>query len=105
MSDNIGYTATLDNGPFLAGLNQLRTGMEGLRSLAAPLMALAAGFAGAATAGEILKKSMDEAAEHEQLTTSFVTLLGSVDAAKSRMKTPPPLNCLRWPALPVSWKP
>ena len=82
----ISYQVQLDNGPFVRGMQGVQASLGQLTSALAPLAALTAGFVGLAGAGAALGKSIGQAAEMETLETSFVTLLGSVSAAKQRMQ-------------------
>lgn len=87
---NLAAVITLNNSPFVKGL-QGATGAvstfvgKGLGMIANPVAAAVGGLLSFAAAAATVKSSISKAADMEDLQMSFVTLLGSVQAAKERM--------------------
>lgn len=87
---NLAATLGLNSAGFTSGLGQAGAGVGAFKGLlggiAGPLAAVTAALAGVAAAGGLVKSSINAAANMENLEGSFTTLLGSVGAAKVRMK-------------------
>lgn len=90
MSGILSYSLGLNTAPMLAGFAAARSAIGGFKSVAAaaftPLAGAAAAFLGVGSAALAFKKSIDAAAGMETLQTSFNVLLGSTQAAKTRMQ-------------------
>lgn len=86
---NLAARMSLDTRGFSGPLAGAERGMSSFlgftRRLIAPLALVTAGLLGTASAAGLVHRSIAEAATMEDLQTSFVTLLGSMDAAKDRM--------------------
>lgn len=87
---NLAATLGLNSAGFTSGLDKAGAGVGGFKALlsgiAGPLAAITSALAGVAVAGSLVKSSIAAAANMENLEGSFTTLLGSVSAAKTRMK-------------------
>lgn len=87
--NSIQYTLGLNTGGFVGPLQTARAAVgsfqSGMTSLVAKAALIAAPLLGAASAAGLMAESISKAARMETLTTAFIPLLGSVDAAKDRM--------------------
>jgi hypothetical protein len=86
---NLAAKMTLETAGFLNPLAGVQAAMSGavssFRSAMGPLATLSAAILGVGSVSLGFKKAIDEAANMEQMQTSFSVLLGSMDAAKTRM--------------------
>ncbi len=86
MSSDLTFTFSGDSSSLLAALNDIKSSVASTKQAATGLASgLKVAFAamGTAVAGSFL--AINAAAERETLTTAFIPLLGSLDAAKERM--------------------
>jgi len=80
------YNVGLNTSPAAAALSNLRSGLSSIGSTISGALAPLAALAGAASLTGIAVSAIGKAADRETLTTAFMPLLGSADAAEARMK-------------------